>query len=253
LADPLDLPFEHNAARLEHAASDLLAERFEIGGGRLAAIDEKVAVHGRNLGVAEAQAAAARLVDQLPGLHFRRVLERRAAGLLADRLRGFAGAGDALHLGFDRGRLARAALKHRGGEDDVLGRRTVTIGKAHVGARKDAPRAGPVEPMRFDQRVLDLAAVGAGVHHQRPADRRRARRAGRRGRRRRPSPRPWRRIDPARPPGAITRQPSMISTAPNARPPSRMTTPATPPSRTMRFEPRPIVVTGVSRGNAART
>src|SRR5271169_2759360 len=93
-ADALDLPFKRNPARLQHPAPDLLAERFEIGGGRLAAIDEKIAVHGRNLGVAEAQAAAARLVDQLPGLQSRRVLERRAAGLLADRLRGFAGAGD---------------------------------------------------------------------------------------------------------------------------------------------------------------
>src|SRR3954447_23194067 len=34
--------------------------------------------------------------------------------------------------------------------------------------------------------------------------------------------------------------------------PSRTTTPAIPPSRTSRFEPTPIVVTGTSRGSAAR-
>ena len=46
-------------------------------------------------------------VDQLPGLGARRVLEGRAAGLGAQRLRRLALGGDAVHLGLDRGRLAR--------------------------------------------------------------------------------------------------------------------------------------------------
>ena len=46
--------------------------------------------------------AAAGLVDQLPGLAAGRILEGRAAGLLADRLRGLARRGDAVHLGLDR-------------------------------------------------------------------------------------------------------------------------------------------------------
>ena len=55
------------------------------------------------------QAAAAGGVDQLPGLAARRVLEGRAAGALADRLRGLARRGDPLHLGLDRVAVAGAA------------------------------------------------------------------------------------------------------------------------------------------------
>ena len=69
-----------------------------------AAVDEEIAVHGRDLRVADDEPAAAGAVDQLPGLGARRVLEGRAAGLFPDRLRGLARAGDALHLGQDRAR-----------------------------------------------------------------------------------------------------------------------------------------------------
>src|SRR5438067_2155903 len=48
---------------------------------------------------------------------------------------------------------------------------------------------------------------------------------------------------------ARTRSPS-IATPANPRP-SRTTTPGTPPARTMRLEPRPTAVTGMSAGNCS--
>src|SRR5260370_41232590 len=74
-ADAFDLPFERDAAGPEDPAPHFLAQRFKVGSGRSAEIDEKVAVHGRDLRLAEAQAAATRSVDQLPRLQSNRILE----------------------------------------------------------------------------------------------------------------------------------------------------------------------------------
>ena len=41
----------------------------------------------------------------------------------------------------------------------------------HVAVGEDAHAALPVDAARLDQRVLGLAAIGAAVHAQRPADR----------------------------------------------------------------------------------
>ena len=78
--------------------------------GGVAGVDEEIAVHFRHLRAADAQAAAAGGIDQFPGAVAGRVLEGRAAGLFADRLRGLA---MGLHLvhpranGFGRGDRAR--------------------------------------------------------------------------------------------------------------------------------------------------
>src|SRR5229473_2466706 len=58
--------------------------------GRVTRVDQEIAVHFRYLGAADAQAPATRGVDQLPGAVTGRVLECRAAGFFADRLRGLA-------------------------------------------------------------------------------------------------------------------------------------------------------------------
>src|SRR6185437_11812560 len=131
-ADALDLPFERSPARLEDPAPDLFAKRFEIGGGRGPKIDQKVTMHGRHLGAPKTQAPTPCLVDQFPCLQPWRILERRAAGLLADRLRGFARASDPLHLGFDRLGLAGAALKYGAGEHDVIRRQAMAVRKSHL-------------------------------------------------------------------------------------------------------------------------
>ena len=62
-----------------------------------------------DLGIADLQAAATGRVDQLPGLVPRRILEGRAAGAAAQRLARLALGGDPVHLGADRGGIARHA------------------------------------------------------------------------------------------------------------------------------------------------
>src|SRR3546814_7779992 len=63
-------------------SSDLV---LQVGGGRVAGIDQEVAVLVRHHGTAEREPAAAGGVDELPGLGARRVLEGAAAGAAADR------------------------------------------------------------------------------------------------------------------------------------------------------------------------
>src|SRR5436305_13603375 len=53
-------------------------------------VDQEIAVHFRHLRAADAQASAAGRIDELPGAISRPILEGRAAGLFADRLRGIA-------------------------------------------------------------------------------------------------------------------------------------------------------------------
>ena len=64
-----------------HPGADLFAQRFDVGGGGVAGVDQEVAVLLGDLGGAVHQAAAAGFVDQLPGLVAGRILEGRAAGL----------------------------------------------------------------------------------------------------------------------------------------------------------------------------
>ena len=116
---------------------------------------------------------------------------------------------------------------------------------------KTRTRAAAVDAARFDQHVLDLAAVGAGVHPQRAADR--AGNAAQEGEavdaggRRRLGDEGVGRGGAGG--DATIRQSTSIAL--KARPPSRTTTPATPPSRTIRFEPRPMTVTGIVARQAA--
>ena len=61
----------------------------------------------RNLGAAQAQAAAAGLIDQLPSLGAGGVFEGRAASLSADRLRFLTRGANFRHPGRDRICIAR--------------------------------------------------------------------------------------------------------------------------------------------------
>src|SRR5258708_27587569 len=82
-----------------------LAQGFEIGGGGLARIDHEIGVQRRHHGPAQLAATPAGLVHQPPGREAGRVLERRAAGLLPDRLGGFTAAGYFSDARADRRRL----------------------------------------------------------------------------------------------------------------------------------------------------
>src|SRR5437868_337398 len=138
--------------------------------GGVAGIDEEIAVHLRDLRAADAQTSAAGGVDQLPRAMARRVLEGRAAGLFANRLRRLAVALHLLHPLADRFRRGDCPPKARGGEDDRRIDGAIAIGELHVAIVEDERLAIAAEAGRFDQNVFSLRAIGAGVHAQRAAD-----------------------------------------------------------------------------------
>src|SRR6202012_2809475 len=170
-ADPFDFPLEFDAACLIYAAAHLLAEIFDVGGARIAAIDQEIAMHLRHLRVADDKPAAAGAIDKLPGLMAGRILEGRAAGFFADRLRRLARRGDALHLGEDGGGRTSAALEQRLRKDHLLGRIRMAIAVAHLRVGERVEIALAVDPACFGEDVLGLAPMRASIHAQRAADR----------------------------------------------------------------------------------
>src|SRR5262249_47691762 len=118
--DPLDLPFELDAGILLHALADGFAQALDVGGGGVAGVDQKIAVHLRDLRVTDDEAAAAGGVHQLPSLVARWILEGRATGAALDRLRRLARLRDLVHLGGDLRGITGRALKQRLGENDVV-------------------------------------------------------------------------------------------------------------------------------------
>ena len=93
-ADPLDFPFQLDTGMRFDPLPHRFAERLDVGGGRGAEIDQKIAVHLRYLRVADAQTAATRGIDQLPRFSARRIFEGGTAGTALDRLRRLARLGD---------------------------------------------------------------------------------------------------------------------------------------------------------------
>ena len=117
------------------------------------------------------ETAATRLVHQLPGLLPVGILEGRAAGLAAQRLRSLPAGGNAVHLGLDRRAFARCPAKPRGDDDRALGQLGMAI---RVAERRDRQRhqlARAQHHVAIDEDVLDLAAVSAAVHPHEAADR----------------------------------------------------------------------------------
>ena len=86
----------------------------------------------RDLRAAYRQPAAARRIDQPPSLVAWRVLEGRAAGAAAQRLRFLAGRGDAVHLRADRRGRARQAAEGRRDDDRAVGQLAMAIGIAEL-------------------------------------------------------------------------------------------------------------------------
>src|SRR6185312_7913203 len=103
--------------------ADGLAQALEVGGGGLAGVDQEVGVQRREHRAAKRLAAPAGRVDQLPRRMARRVLEGRAAGLLADRLGLLAPRGDLVHALGDGGGVVWPALEEPAEENQGLGRR----------------------------------------------------------------------------------------------------------------------------------
>ena len=110
------------------------------------------------------------------------------------------------------------------------------------------PRA--VDAARLDQNILGLAAIGAAVHAQRAADgagnAAEEREAGEAGLLRLAR---HHGVEHGAARGDAIASRSVTALKPR---PSRITTPGTPPSRTIRLEPAPITVTGISGGKLRR-
>src|SRR5262249_490241 len=170
-ADADDLPLQLVAARSPDPGAHRLAQPLDVLGGGVAVVDQEVAVHVRDLRTADAQAAAAGPVDEPPAALARRVFEGGAAGALLARLVRLAVLGPLVHVLEDRRLLPGAALVERLREDPVAGHAAVAVGHAQVRERQDVQVAPAVHRLGLDQRVLGLAAVGAGVHAQRAPNR----------------------------------------------------------------------------------
>src|SRR5882672_3624633 len=109
------------------------AQRFNIVAGRGTGVDQEVAMHLRHLRAADAQAPAARGVDQLPGAVTWRILEGRAAGLFANWLSGFAVVLHLVHARADRLRRGKYAAKASGRKNDRGIDTAIAIDELHAG------------------------------------------------------------------------------------------------------------------------
>src|SRR3954468_13474932 len=101
--------------------------------GGAAGVDQKIAMYLRDLGAANAQAAATGGIDQFPGAVAGRILEGRAAGLFADRLRGFAVVLHLVHPRADRLWRTDPPAKARRGENDRRVDAAVAVDELHAG------------------------------------------------------------------------------------------------------------------------
>ncbi len=129
----------------------------------------------RALRVADDAPAPADFIDELPGFSAARnrrvgVREGRAAGLFADRLRLLPPLHDRGHARLDGGGFVLAPLEQRFGEDEPLARPAMAVCEVHVGVFKDVTLAAAVIGDGFDENVLRLLLIGAGVHGERAAD-----------------------------------------------------------------------------------
>src|SRR5689334_386619 len=124
----------------------------------------------RDLSVASSDSAAPGGVDQRPGLVTMRILEGRAAGAAAQRLRFLAGSGDGVHLRADRFRVARFSAESGFDDDSARRHLAVAVGVAELFQRPfdDFPRA-QYQP-RGNEDVADLATVSAAVHPHEATD-----------------------------------------------------------------------------------
>src|ERR1700730_12626194 len=129
--------------------------------GRTASVDQEIAVHFGHLRAADAQTSTTGGVDQLPGAVARWILEGRAAGLLTDRLRGFAVVLHRVHPRANRIRRGDQPAKARRGENDGSIDPAVAIDEFHVGVVESMFPAVAADAGSLDQDVFGLGAVGA--------------------------------------------------------------------------------------------
>ena len=167
----MDLPFERNAGRVVHAMADLFAQTFQVRRRGAAVVDQEIAVLLADLRAAAGQAAAAGGVNQLPSLHVRRIAERGAARARPHRLRGFAGGTDLRHARRDRGRRAGQGAQPDAQHHGALGQVRLPIGERQIARGQSQNRARAAHHLGPIEAGCNVAAIRAGVHHHRTADR----------------------------------------------------------------------------------
>src|SRR5215210_3059806 len=155
---------------LFHPRANGFTEGFYVVAGGATGVDEEIAVHFGHLRAPDPQAPASGGVDQLPGALTERILERRAAGLFTNRLRGFAVVLHLVHTLSDFRRRRDPPAKARRGENNRTVDATVAVSEFHIRIRKRTLVAVATKTNCFDQDVFNLNAVGAGIHAQRAAD-----------------------------------------------------------------------------------
>ena len=146
-------------------------ERLEVGGGRLALVDDEVGVLFRNRGAADAMTLESRTLDEVGRMAARRVGEYRAAAPGADRLCRMALFEELL----DRIRArVRARLEAEGPGDEPLARdrrRHAAVAVAVFGGIPAVPGAAAIDGLDLGHARPGLAAPGPRVHRERAADR----------------------------------------------------------------------------------
>lgn len=139
LSDPPDLPSEIDAARIENTGANQLSEGLDVRSGRVAGIDQEIAVLIGDLRATDPQSPAACSIDQLPGRPpigraWRIGIGKRAARcLVPDRLgrcpTGLMGSD--LSAKGSRFGLARSA-KGNVGDDEIEGQLAVAVSETEV-------------------------------------------------------------------------------------------------------------------------
>src|ERR1044072_4931832 len=119
-AETLDFPLELDAGRFENLPTHFFAEIFEIVARSLPHVDHEVAVKRRHLSAADDEAAAVRLVDQLPRGMTLGILEGRTTGLFTNRLHRLAVIAHRIHFGADLRAIIRIAFEQHRGEDQII-------------------------------------------------------------------------------------------------------------------------------------
>src|SRR5205085_5349095 len=162
------------ALHLVHHALDVLDQPLDIGGTRRAArVDDEVGVLLRDACAAATKALQPAGLDQARGMIARRVAKDAAGVRQPERLGGDAPRQQLLH---DAARgLAVARLEAKPGAGEPLlarrARRAVALADIELGARALDPPARAIDGRDALDDVPGLAAVAAGVHGERAADR----------------------------------------------------------------------------------
>ena len=171
MANTADFPAQAWSAATADPLPYGFAKQLDVMRRGAAGVDQEIAVLFRDLCAANDHAAATGGVDFLPGLAVLRVGKGAAAGANAARLGISAAADNLFHASLDRVGVACGGAEFGMGKDPVRRRVGVAIGHAHLFRCGGHRGAAAVKAVGADGDVLELAAIGPGIHPQAPTNR----------------------------------------------------------------------------------